>query len=202
MFGENWIKLLAIGSLGFLMGALVGRQADIKVEHEQPIQIDEPVQATNALTLYRGNAEATDIETRMAISLPTAQNQTDQQHTAELEQLSKLMSQLEFCGLPIELVAIEEDTATLNLAEHPWQQDSTTPTELPGCAGASWRSGYFQGSAGGLITTKILTHTLLQPDASGEWIDSITFQYEGQPIAADDWDHLTLSGVISRDRLP
>jgi hypothetical protein len=102
MFGKNWIKLLAIGGLGFLLGALVGRQVGIKVGHGQPIQIDEPVQATNALTLYRGNAEATDIETRLTISLPT-----DLSRDAALAELAMVISQLEFCGLPIKVAGIE-----------------------------------------------------------------------------------------------
>ncbi|NJN19926.1 MAG: hypothetical protein HC812_00330 [Leptolyngbya sp. RL_3_1] len=198
MSGKNWITLFAVGGLGLLLGAVIGRQIGVTVQPEQPSQpAEEPAQVANGLTLYGGNADATDIETRLMVTLPN-----DLAPAAALEQLATVMSRLEFCGLPIELVEIDGDTATINLAEHPWQQDTATPETLPGCAGASWRSWYFQGSAGGLITSKTLTHTLLQPDASGEWIDSITFQYEGQPIAADDWDHLTLSGVISRDRLP
>jgi hypothetical protein len=79
---------------------LVGKQASRLAR--QPIQIDEPVQATNALTLYRGNAEATDIETRLEIALPT-----DLSRDAALAELAMVISQLEFCGLPIEVAGIE-----------------------------------------------------------------------------------------------
>jgi hypothetical protein len=195
MSGKNGIKFLVVGGLGLLLGVVIGRQVGVTVGQGQPVQPGEEPAQTTVLTLYGGNVEATGIQARLMVTLPTDLEPA-------LEQLATLVSRLEFCGLPIELVAIEGDTATLNLAEHPWQQDSAAPTDLPGCAGASWRSGYFQGSAGGLITAKTLAHTLLQPDASGEWIDSVTFEYEGQPISADDWDHLPLSGVITRDSLP
>jgi hypothetical protein len=63
---------------------------------------------------------------------------------------------------------------------------------------ASWRTHYFQGSAGGAHTTLTLTRTLLQEDYQGEWIDGLEFYYEGKPISEADWDHISLSGTIWR----
>ncbi len=198
MSSKTWVKLLAIGGLGLLCGALIGRQGGLMGDRAgQPVQTPEPAQVASALTLYGGNADATDIETRLTIALPT-----DLSPDAALAQLVTVISRLEFCGLPIELVNIEEKTATINLAEHPWHVDLDPAVPLPGCAGASWQSTYFQGSTGGLITSKTLTHTLLQPDLAGPWVEGITFQYEGAPMDTDDWDHLDLSGVITRENLP
>lgn len=192
---KSWATLLTGGGLGLLLGALIGQ--GVRVGREgQPVQTAEPVQVATVLTLYGGNADATDIEMRLTIALPP-----DLSPDAALAELATVISRLEFCGLPIALVEIEEKTATINLTEHPWNEASSTET-LPGCSGVSWRSTYFQGSAGGLITSKTLAHTLLQPESPGEWVEGVTFQYEGQPIAPHDWDHLELSGVITRESLP
>lgn len=188
MIRKLWPQLLVATAVSLLLGVVIGRQL-------QPAQ--PPTEISKELTIYGGNAAATDIEPKLAITLPD-----DQTLTAELEQLTSLISRLEFCHLPIELVEVENNTATINLAEHEWNQDLDNPVTFPGCSGASWRSTYFQGSAGGAITSNTLLHTLLQPNSQGEWIERITFQYEGIPIEADQWDHIFLSGTITQDSLP
>jgi hypothetical protein len=47
-----------------------------------------------------------------------------------LEKLTTLVSRYDFCALPIEVVALEDDGATINLAEHDWNQDPENPVDL------------------------------------------------------------------------
>lgn len=187
MAKKLWLQSLSFGIAGLLIGILIGRQFS-----------SVPVQEESAgLKLYEGNAAATDIESPFAISLPE-----DLTREAQLTTLTNLVSRYDFCHLPIKVVDIKDNIATINLVEQPWNQEAATPTALPGCAGASWRTQYFQGSAGGLMTSKVLAHTLVQPDFEGDWIEGVQFQYQGTLINADEWDHLLLSGVITEDNLP
>lgn len=62
----------------------------------------------------------------------------------------------------------------------------------------AWKGCYFQGSAGGRVTTFILIRSFLQPDYTGEWIDGVEFYYEGQPIDNNAWDHIGLGGAKFR----
>jgi len=107
--------------------------------------------------------------------------------------LADRLSRTQFRALPIEVLTITERggkrIARINLRE------DADPTH----GGASWRGGYFQGSAGGQATTMILKKTFLQPTYAGEWIDGVEFYYEGRPIRGEDWDHITLDGVFLRD---
>lgn len=184
MAKKLWLQLLTVGIIGLLLGIVLGRQL-------------QPAQPTEGLDIYVGNADATDIESPFSITLPP-----DASQAAELEQLTTLISRFNFCQLPIEVVGIENDIATINLAEHPWNQDPNNPATFPGCSGMSWRSNYFQGSAGGMITSKTLAYTLLQPELQGDWIDGVAFQYQGEAIEEEDWQHISLAGVITRDNLP
>jgi hypothetical protein len=183
MASKMQFRLLAFGILGLLTGVAIGYAL-------------RPIPPSPELTLYGGNSDATDIEPQFGVSFAA---ELDQQQ--QLEKLTTLVSRYHFCTLPIEVVALEDEVATINLAEHDWNQDPENPVTFPGCFGRSWRTNYFQGSAGGMITSKILAYTLLQPEFQGEWIEGVTFQYQGEPIEAGDWDHISLFGVITRDDL-
>lgn len=63
--------------------------------------------------------------------------------------------------------------------------------------GASWKTGYFQGSANN--TTYTLRESILQRGYTGEWIDGVEFYYEGKPIQDGVWDHIFLHGTHDRD---
>ncbi len=184
MANKRWIQSLSFGIVGLLIGIVIGRQL-------------QPMPGADSLNLYEGNADATDIESPLAVIFPE-----DLTQDAELERLTTVISRYNFCHLPVELVGIADSVATINLSEHSWNQDSANPATFSGCSGTSWRSQYFQGSAGGLITSKVLAHTFIQPDFEGDWIEGVTFQYEGEPIEEGDWDHLVLFGVITEDNLP
>ncbi len=146
--------------------------------------------------LYAENPDASNVEVWFDISFPA---QAEPQKI--LGQLSELLSRLNFCRLPIEVLKFENGTATINLSEHPWYQPNEPLATNLGCANASWRSLYFQGSAGGSITTKTLVKTFLQPQQSAPWIEQVQFFYEGKPILAGDWDHIQLDGVITHQTL-
>jgi len=112
---------------------------------------------------------------------------------AKVQSLANQLSRLRFGGLPIEVKSIEprdgRTVAIINLRE----ADSTSRY--------SWRTGYFQGSTGGLVTSAVLIETFLQRDYAGEWFDGVQFLYEGGPIL--DFDHVpALSYVAWRDSLP
>ncbi|MGP1387888.1 MAG: hypothetical protein ACTS2F_30405 [Thainema sp.] len=184
MARKLWLPLLVVGIVGLLLGTVLGRQF-------------QPIQPADGLDIYVGNADATDTETPFSITLPP-----DASQAAELEQLTTLISRFNFCHLPIEVVNVENNIATINLVEHSWNQDPNNPATFPGCSGTSWRSNYFQGSAGGMITSKTLVYTLLQPDLQEDWIEGVTFQYQGEPIEEGDWEHISLFGVITRESLP
>ncbi len=184
MASKMQFRLLTFGIVGLLAGVAISYAL-------------RPIRPSPELTLYEGNADATDIEPQFGVTFAAELNQQQQ-----LEKLTTLVSRYNFCALPVEVIALEDDVATINLAEHDWNQDPEHPVTFPGCSGSSWRTNYFQGSAGGMITSKTLVYTLLQPEFRGKWIEGVTFQYQGEPIEEGDWDHISLFGVITRDDLP
>ena len=149
------------------------------------------------IAIYGTDEQATKVQTDLYVNFDSKLNQTQQ-----LEQLSSLVSRYKFCNLPIEVKSIDNGIAMINLDEHSWVKQTTTPPSIPGCSGKSWRYGYFQGSAGGFATTETLARTFVQPDYKGDWIKGVRFSYAGKPIQDGDWDHINLDGVITRDNLP
>ena len=108
----------------------------------------------------------------------------------KIEILAGQVSQLIFRNSPIRLLEISKQgntqIAIINLSE-PAGNDRKP-----------WAQGYFQGSAGGGMTTFALRETFLQRDFQGEWVDGVEFYYEGKPIYG--WDHLLLNGRFFRDK--
>jgi hypothetical protein len=149
------------------------------------------------VAIYGTDAQQTAAQVDLYVGFP---NNPDQRQS--LDQLANTLSHLKFCELPIEVTELKEGIATINLSEHAWNQNPQTPSTFPGCSGKSWRSQYFQGSAGGYDTTVALTRTFLQPDVQRPWIQGVRFSYQGQPIQSGQWDHIFLDGVITRENLP
>lgn len=56
---------------------------------------------------------------------------------------------------------------------------------------------FFQGSMRGEQTTIILIESVLQREFSGDWIDEVEFYYRNEKMG--DWDHVFLSGIITRN---
>jgi hypothetical protein len=189
MINKMHVKPLLVGIVGLLVGGVIGYSL-------RPIS-PSPDLSRPKLTIYDSNADASTIEPQFEVNLSFDLDQRQQ-----LDKVATLVSRYNFCGLPIDVVGLEDNVATINLVEYEWNQSLDAPQPLPGCSGRTWRSSYFQGSTGGMMTSKTLAYTLLQPDVQGAWIDGVQFQYQGDPIEEGDWDHISLFGVVTRDRLP
>ena len=130
---------------------------------------------------YNPNVPLTDYYIRIPAALSVRE---------KCERLARELSLLKFRGQPIEVMSIEKrkgrSVAIINLRE-----DEENQRIL-------WRTGFFQGSAGGEGTTTTLIGTFLQRDYDGEWIDGVQFLYEGGPL--DMFDHVPgLCDVTWRD---
>lgn len=106
----------------------------------------------------------------------------------KLDTIAENLSKEKFDGLGIEIMEIEElngkKIALINLFEK--ENDKN----------ASWKTGYFQGSTGGIITANSLQETFLQKDYTGEWIDGVRFLYNKNTI---EFDHVVgLSDIFYR----
>jgi hypothetical protein len=178
-----WMSFLLIAAVSFSAG--VGMQL-----------LRQSKGVSNNFTLYGTDVQQNTPLSDLYISFPTQLNQRQQ-----LEKIASLLSRYKFCELPIEVISIKDNIATINLSEHPWMKDQNS-VSIPGCSGKSWRYGYFQGSAGGYSTTVTLARTFLQPQYKGQWIQNVQFYYNSKPIQDGDWDHINLDGVITRQNSP
>ena len=98
----------------------------------------------------------------------------------KLEALAKVLSEVYFDNLPIQIVKIKEidnkKIAIVNLKESAVNQGVTDYTKL---VGKTWTTLYMQGSTGGTVTSTRLIETMLQKDYIGEWVDGVQFLYNG-----------------------
>jgi hypothetical protein len=99
-----------------------------------------------------------------------------------VQTLADKLSILRFSRLPIKLVSIKDDqgkkTAIIDLRE------------IKNSNNITWRSRYFQGTAGGTDTTISLKNSFMQSGYEGPWIDEVEFRYNGQLLSANKWDHI------------
>ncbi len=145
--------------------------------------IEEPAQGESMFIIYSGDIDT--YEKEIFSKVPIADSIELQ---GKLEILAENLSKMLFDGLGIEVAKVEDENgqliATVNLTEN------NNPDE------SSWKSGYFQGSAGGAITGITLEETFLQREYGGEWIDGVIFIYEDQAL---EFDHMGgLGQTISR----
>ncbi|MHC1749291.1 MAG: hypothetical protein AB9856_13555 [Cellulosilyticaceae bacterium] len=143
-------------------------------------------------TIYTADVDTYEKKTEMETYIPQSLTLDE-----KLNVLIKTLSEVQFGGLPIEVMSIEKidgkKVATVNLKESKENQGVTKPEDFKG---DTWIGKYFQGSAGGSITATTLKETLLQKEYKGEWIDGVKFLYNGAPI---DFEHVgNLSEVIYR----
>lgn len=98
-----------------------------------------------------------------------------------LRVIAQKLSEKEFNSLPIELVEIKnidgKKVAIFNLKEN---EENLSETDWSKYKNPSWANNFFQGSAGGSWTCYTLQTTMLQPDYDGEWIDGVSFLYNGE----------------------
>lgn len=108
--------------------------------------------------------------------------------TALVKGLSEKVFKLPMTYEGIQIV-FGQKIAVVNLHESP--EDKVV--EYPA---VSWRTGYFQGSTGGAVTSVSLVETILQREYDGDWVDGVKFFYEGKPI---EFEHVAgLSGAHYR----
>lgn len=113
----------------------------------------------------------------------------------KVQMLCKFLTQHRFQGLPISCQAVHNRNGrTIAVVLLQELENKDHREDVP-----TWKSGYFQGSAGGHWTTEMLRKCLLQPDAEGKWIDGVEFYYQDGPIEPNRWDHIALSGTIWRN---
>ncbi|MGL4773776.1 MAG: hypothetical protein ACRC2K_09450 [Clostridium sp.] len=99
-----------------------------------------------------------------------------------LKEISKTLSTKYFDNLPIEFIKIEKENnkkiAVINLNESAENKGKS----IENFTNSSWANGYFQGSTGGIMTSKRLIENFLQNDYKGNWIDGVRFTYNNKPI--------------------
>jgi len=144
---------------------------------------ETPVAKDITLTTYTANVDTYAVERLSDITV-----KEDLPLQEKLTALANEISTKVFKGLPITIVKIEtingSKKAIINL-----QEGGNDPN-------ASWSRVYFQGSAGGNITSKTLIETFTQKSYTGDWIDSMEFQYNGTSIEAQHVPNL--NGTIKR----
>ncbi|MBZ9686352.1 hypothetical protein G9F72_008420 [Clostridium estertheticum] len=116
----------------------------------------------------------------------------------KLDALAKALSEVNFNNLPIEVSEITEidgkKIAVINLKETEENQKIKEQAQLKGY---SWARTYFQGSAGGTITSVSLIETFLQKDHEGQWVDGVKFLYTNNNLKIESFDHIESLKQIS-----
>lgn len=130
------------------------------------------------LTIYGANINTYEREEVSHLSINNASPLEE-----KLEMVAEALSKDVFEGLGIEVSKIEiihgKKVAIINLSEKENPQ------------GATWNTMYFQGSAGGTITSVALGDTFLQKEYDGEWIDGVKFLYNNQDITFEHVEGLS-----------
>ncbi|CCQ95936.1 hypothetical protein CULT_330021 [[Clostridium] ultunense Esp] len=159
----------------------VYRDKDLLQEQVQIINFRNEKSFTDEnliLPIFTANINTYKKEIKYYVTIPKILPMEEQLHL-----LVNKLSQYCFNGLPIEIVDIKDiegkKIAIINLKEYSINQGIE---DLEKLIGSSWKAYYFQGTAGGIITSYQLIDTLLQKDYDGEWIDGVQFLYEGKDI--------------------
>jgi|GEM_PF-5206688 len=179
---------------GFRAGFEQGYQSGQQTVPPEPPGLTE----SSAFHVYAPNEQYDGVERIMSVSFPHAFDKEER-----LGRIAKIMSYENFCGLPIEVIGVENNIATVNLLENPLSlshEDELLRLDS-NCGFLRWDTGYFQGSTGGAMTASLLVETFLQPKYVGPWIDGVKFLYEGDPIDSEygQFQHLGIYGVEARD---
>ncbi|WP_291563094.1 MULTISPECIES: hypothetical protein [unclassified Clostridium] len=141
---------------------------------------DNPITGDNTNNLYAiYTANIDSYEKELLCYLPINSGTL----TEKLDILAKNLSKIEFNSLPIEVTKIEDKDgkkiAVINLKE---SEINAGINEAIDFKGPSWSKNYFQGSAGGTITSTALIESFLQRSYPGQWIDGVRFLYENKEI--------------------
>lgn len=154
-------------------------------DSEKETKTDEtPVVKDIILTTYTANGDTYEVEKLSDITV-----KEDLPLQEKLTTLANELSVKAFQGLPITIVKIDTSNGS-NKAIINLEEVGNNPS-------ISWSKFYFQGSSGGITTSKTLIETFTQRSYTGDWVDSIEFQYKGVEI---EYDHAAdLKGTIKRN---
>ena len=147
--------------------------------------VEVPVVKEITLTTYTANINTYAIEKLSDIKVKETSTLQE-----KLTALANEISTKAFKGLPITVVKIDTSNGTKKAIINLEEKEGTDPN-------ASWSRVFFQGSTGGTITSKTLIETFRQKSYTGEWVDSIEFQYNGGSIEAQHAPNL--NGTIKRN---
>lgn len=176
MYIKQLLTMLIVGII------LTGCGNDVKTE----VDTSENLPLIQVEPVIKDTLYAYTLDYDKMLNIPI---EIEVEHTGDImssiEKLATVLSDKIFNGLEILIVQKEDingkEIVTINL------QDSDK---------GEWYN-YFQGSTGGMVTTKTLEETFLQRDYTGEWIDGIQFQYNGDPMP--EFDHtIGLDTIIYR----
>jgi hypothetical protein len=136
---------------------------------------DKSKEATSNLITF--TTYTADEQTLATKTLSTIQVEENLSLQDKLTKLANELSTKGFNGLPIKVVRVEtingQKKATINLED------------LSNNSTIGWSKTYFQGTTMGSITTKQLVNTFRQKSYSGEWISSVEFLYNNNPIESE-----------------
>lgn len=153
----------------------------LKEKEEEHLQEPETEESKITYPVY-----GADLDTLEKEEIGMTESEEGEDILTTLKHLAATLSESNFEGLPILVTDIKEiegkKIAIIDLKEDPAKE-------------ASWMTGFFQGSTGGLMTTNSITETFLQRDLdkSIPWIDGIQVLYEGQ---VTETDHMPDLGKI------
>lgn len=165
---------------------------------ERPETVDQQIVESDTFAMY-SSKDTLFVEENVTKQIPFVDRYiVVMQSKTRLEKLKTIadtLSKLYFNGLTITITDSFGDAgggsiARVDLVERDDYHGAGTVK-----AYQSWYD-YFQGSAGGQNTTIALRESLLQRQYKDEWVDSLVFYYQGEPIG--NWDHIALQGFIKR----
>lgn len=158
----------------------------------EQISKDGKKNSFDIIPIYTANIDTYKREVGVYTSLPKGKALEE-----KMDYIAETLSRQYFYGLPIEIVKIEavdgRSVVVVSLEETPENQGITDITKFKG---RSWAGTYFQGSAGGTITSTTLIETFLQKEYKGEWIDGVKFLYNGKEIGFEHVEEIN-SGKIN-----
>lgn len=190
---QNMNLTIAVAIIALIIGALSGAYYFKVLDGEIDVE-DQGMQEKHFYPVYGADKEVQKTVVNFYIKLSE-----DLTIKEKLESIADRLSRFKFNRLPIEVVKIKKDNddniAIINLREHEWNRSQNEADEL---RGISWRSHYFQGSAGGMITSETLIRTFLQRNYDGDWVDGVEFLYEDRKITEEMSEHIHLSGIKYR----
>jgi hypothetical protein len=144
-----------------------------------------PTNEYQTYAIYGMNEQATDIEVQDYVKVSKGTSIQD-----SLDSIADHLSTQYFSDNGIYVGEIidknNKKMVTIDLKEN---ENSTPET--------AWMTHYFQGSAQANATQSTLVESFLQRQYQGEWIDEVTFYYEGKPL--EELDHINLSQSFLRN---